>query len=102
MKDLSDKLSDALDAERGVSQEEVRWSQRVDMEWRAAKKRYLVATVMGNAVNDVIVEHEVRLAEEEEGGVENYSVGSKCIDSEERQVSKLGFRPAVDEANYCL
>ena len=76
-KDLGDRLSEVLDVTRGVTKDEAKNSERVDREWEAAKRKHLFAKVMENAVNDVVGDYEIRIAEEET---------EQTIDTEERQV----------------
>ena len=83
MKELGERLSDALHVERAVTKEEAKRSERVDRDWKEAKKKYLRAKVMENAINDVILDYEMRLAEDEEA-LENNS--ARTIGTEERQV----------------
>ena len=80
-KELGERLSDALDVERAVTKEDAKRNERVDRDWRAAKRKHLMAKVMENAVNDVICDYEMRLAEDEEA-----LEYAKTIGSEERQV----------------
>ena len=89
-KDLGDRLSEALDVSRGVTKAEAMNSERVEREWRAAKRRHLFAKVMENAVNDVVGNYEIRIAEEDT----EQSNAAKTIDTEERQVfvSEVGGR----------
>ena len=82
-KELGERLSDALEVERAVTKDDAKRNERVDRDWRAAKGKHLMAKVMENAVNDVICDYEMRLAEDEEA-LENNSV--KTIGTEERQV----------------
>ena len=82
-KELGERLSDALDVERAVTKEDAKRNERVDRDWRAAKRKHLMAKVMENAVNDVICDYEMRLAEDEEA-LENNS--AETIGTEERQV----------------
>ena len=80
-KELGERLSDALDVERALTKDDAKRAERLDRSWRVAKRKHLMAKVMENAVNDVICDYEMRLAEDEEA-----LEYAKTIGSEERQV----------------
>ena len=80
-KELGERLSDALDVERALTKDDAKRAERLDRNWRVAKRKHLMAKVMENAVNDVICDYEMRLAEDEEA-----LEYAKTIGSEERQV----------------
>ena len=82
-KELGERLADVLDVDKALTKSEAKRSEALDREWRAAKEKHLMAKVMENAVNDVICDYEMRLAEDEEAS-ENLS--GKTISTEERQV----------------
>ncbi len=78
MAELAAALTDRLDAATSVPRAELRRNEEVDREWANAKRKFLAAKVVDNALGDLVIDYTVR--EAEDGG---------CIASQEKKVRAI-------------